>query len=169
MTHKYLVAVDGSDHAWKALDLAVEFAKLADAELVILHVVPYEPLPSGLREYAKAEGISLAEEGALYHANRVIGDKITEDAQAWARGAGVAKVTMQVAEGNPASEIVALAGSIGADMIFMGNRGFGDAKSLLLGSVAHKVMNLADCTCVAVKMPLPPHRSEMARKLSALS
>ena len=56
-----------------------------------------------------------------------------------------------VAEGNAANEIVATAESIGADMIFLGSRGLGDAKGLLVGSVSHKVMNLAPCTCVAVK------------------
>ena len=36
-------------------------------------------------------------------------------------------------------------------MVFLGSRGLGDAKGLLLGSVSHKVMHLAPCTCVAVK------------------
>lgn len=169
MTQKYLVAVDGSDHAWKALDLAIEFAKLTDAELVLLHVVPYEPMPSGLQEFAKSEGISLEEEGALYHANRVIGDKIAEDAEAWAHRAGIAKVTMKVAEGNPAREILALAGSTEPDIIFLGSRGLGDAKGLLMGSVSHKVTHLAPCTCVTVKVPLSSFQSDLARKLSAIS
>ena len=34
-----LVAVDGSDHSWKALDLAAEMAKSHGAKLSILHVV----------------------------------------------------------------------------------------------------------------------------------
>lgn len=151
MSKKYLVAVDGSEHASKALDLAIDFAKLSDAELNILHVVSYEPMPEELEEYAKMEGIRVEDERALYHASRATGDKLTQDAASRARDAGLSKVTTKGAEGSPAKEIVAMAKSEGVDMIFVGSRGRGDVKGLLLGSVSHKVMNLAPCTCVAVK------------------
>jgi nucleotide-binding universal stress UspA family protein len=36
-------------------------------------------------------------------------------------------------------------------MIFVGSRGLGNVKSLLMGSVSHKVAHLAECTCVSVK------------------
>ena len=40
-----LVAVDGSDHSWKALDLATEMAKNHGARLHILHVIPMRTCP----------------------------------------------------------------------------------------------------------------------------
>ncbi len=151
MSKKYLVAVDGSDHGWKALDLATDLAAVSDAELIILHVVPYEPMPEGLQQYARIEGIRIEELKAQVHYSTAIGDRITSEAEARVRKNGLARVTTQVVEGNPANKIVALAESEGADMIFLGSRGLGDAKSLLLGSVSHKAMHLAPCTCVAVK------------------
>jgi nucleotide-binding universal stress UspA family protein len=36
MSKKFLVAVDGSDHGWKALDLATSLAKASDAEVVTM-------------------------------------------------------------------------------------------------------------------------------------
>ena len=33
----------------------------------------------------------------------------------------------------------------------MGRRGHGDLQGLLLGSVSHKVCQLADCACLTVK------------------
>jgi nucleotide-binding universal stress UspA family protein len=56
MSKKFMVAVDGSDHGWKALDLATDLAKGSDAELIIIHVVRYEPTPEGFRQFAEAEG-----------------------------------------------------------------------------------------------------------------
>jgi nucleotide-binding universal stress UspA family protein len=49
MAKKILAAVDGSEHAWKALDLAADMAKQHGAQLVALHVVPFEPMPEALR------------------------------------------------------------------------------------------------------------------------
>ncbi len=151
MAKRFLVAVDGSEHGWKALDLATDLAKLSEAELVVLHVVPYEPVPDGLEEWARMEGIPVEAQSAHYHASQASGDEITSQAERRARQAGVAKVSTRGAEGSPAKKIVAMAESIGADMIFLGSRGLGDARGLLMGSVSHKVMHLAPCTCVAVK------------------
>ncbi len=151
MSKKFLVAVDGSDQGWKALDLATALAKVSDAEVIIFHVVPYEPIPDGLQRFAEVEGVPVEEERARYHYVRTIGDRITGEAETRARQNGLSRVTMQVAEGNPADMIVTRAKSEGVDMVFLGSRGFSDVAGLLLGSVSHKTMHLAPCTCVVVK------------------
>jgi nucleotide-binding universal stress UspA family protein len=151
MSKKFMVALDGSDHGWKALELAGDLARAADAALLVVHVVPYEPVSEGLLAYAKAEGISPEDMTARYHYSRGIGDRITAEAEARARERGLTQVSTIVAEGNPADEIVSLAKSEDVDMLFLGSRGLGDARGLLFGSTSHKVMHLAPCTCVAVK------------------
>jgi len=148
---KILVAVDGSEHAWKALDLAVSLAKGSDAELFAIHVVPYEPLPEGVREFARVENVPIEEENARYHHDRTLGDAITHAAETRAREQGVAGVTAWTAEGRPAEAIIRAAREGNVDMIVMGSRGLSDAKALFLGSVSHKVANHAHCTCVTVK------------------
>jgi nucleotide-binding universal stress UspA family protein len=151
MTEKFLVAVDGSDHGWRALELAADLAKLSDAELIVLHVVPYEAISEALKQFAKAEGIQIEEESARFHAGRTLADAITSEAKTRTTKRGLARVTTQTAEGNAANEIVAIAKSEDVDMLFVGSRGRGEITGLLLGSVSHKVMNLAPCTCVIVK------------------
>jgi nucleotide-binding universal stress UspA family protein len=131
--------------------LATDLAAVSDAELIILHVVSYEPMPEGLQQYAKIEGIPIDDLKAQIHYGKTIGDRITSEAAARVRKNGLARVTTKVAEGSAAGQIVALAESEGADMVFLGSRGLGDVGGLLMGSVSHKVMHLAPCTCVAVK------------------
>lgn len=151
MITRILVAIDGSQHAWKALDLASDLARLHDAELVVVHIVPYEPLPEALRDFAKVEGIPMEEETARYHQSLSLGDALTREAQSVARKKGVGKVVGHTLEGKPAAAILDAATRERVDMIVMGSRGLSDPKALLLGSVSHKVANLAECTCVTVK------------------
>ncbi len=151
MTKKFLAAIDGSDHGWKALDLAIDIAKLSNAELVILHVVPHEVFPEGLKEFAKAEGIQIEEERARFHEGRALADAITAAAAARAANKGLEHVETHTAEGSAANEIVAMAKSEAVDMLFIGSRGLGEITGLLLGSVSQKVMSVAPCTCVIVK------------------
>ena len=126
-------------------------AKTGDATLIILHVVPYEPIPDGLQEYAEMEGIPIEEISARFHYSRALGDRITREAADRAGQAGLQQVATEVAEGHPASQIVAIAAARTAEMVILGSRGLSDIGGLLLGSVSHKVMHLAPCTCVAVK------------------
>jgi nucleotide-binding universal stress UspA family protein len=151
MIRKILAAIDGSEHAWKALDLAATMAKQHGAELIVLHVVPYEPVPAALRAFAEAERISIEEEEGRYLYTRSLGDQLTRSAEARAREKGVGAVVGHTVDGTPAEQILEVAGSEGVDMIVMGSRGLSDARALFLGSVSHKVANHAGCTCVTVK------------------
>jgi nucleotide-binding universal stress UspA family protein len=151
MSNKILVAIDGSDHAWKALDLAAEIAKQRGARLIVLHVVPYEPMPEALRAFAEAEHIPLEEEAGRHHSAQAMGDHLTRTAEARARGQGLSDVTGRTVEGKPADQILEEAAGEDVEMIVMGSRGLSDARALFLGSVSHKVANHAGCTCVTVK------------------
>ena len=150
MAKKILVPIDGSDHGWKALDLAVELARNRDAEIVVFHAMPYEPLPDGLKEFAKVEGINVQEEAALFHAARQIGDALTRTGEKRVRDAGYEAVSSRSAEGRPWRAILDAAESLEVGMIVMGSRGISDAAGLLLGSVSHKVTSLADCPVLVV-------------------
>lgn len=148
---RILAALDGSEHAWKALDVAADVAKQNGAQLIVLHVVPYERIPEALRAFAEAEHIPLAEEEGRYHYARTLGDQLTRAAEARARDKGLREVVGRTVEGRPADQILAEAASEKVDMIVMGSRGLSDARALFLGSVSHKVANHAACTCITVK------------------
>ena len=98
MSKKFVVAVDGSEHGSKALDLAITLAKASDAALTILHVVPYEPMPEGLQQYAEMEGIPPEEMSARFHYGKALGDRITAEAEERAHMAGLSHIATEVAE-----------------------------------------------------------------------
>jgi hypothetical protein len=50
------------------------------------------------------------------------------------------------AEGRPATTILEVARDKNVDMIVLGSRGLSEPKALFLGSVSHKVVNLAERT-----------------------
>ena len=130
MFGKILVAVDGSDTAAKAVQLAGELAGAMGSEVVVLHVREVEVGHfSGAME-PPADAVELV--NTTVH--ELTGKGIV------ARGDARAAPT-----GHAASLIDDEAKSGDADVIVMGSRGLSDWHALLVGSVAHKVINLAHC------------------------
>lgn len=171
MLQKILTAVDGSEHADNASAWAIDLAVKAGAELVLLYVVPHREAPPELRRMAEIEHlvapagrrgrggatpagpIRPLEEDTVESArvHREVGTRLLEALQRRAKAAGVATVEIRVEEGDSAERILAVAEERGADLIVMGRRGRSDLAGLLLGSVSHKVCQLASCACLTVK------------------
>ena len=79
------------------------------------------------------------------------GKQILEEAERTARERGVTALATVAAEGDPVHEILECARREGADLLVVGSRGLGDLQGLFLGSVSHKLSQLAHCTCITVK------------------
>jgi nucleotide-binding universal stress UspA family protein len=173
---RVMVALDGSEHSEKALDLASDIAARYGAELVLLHVFSDKPLAEAERHMVELEYLddiaasldaftieppgdpSIRAQRVLQHyadlARRfreASGQRLMTQAGALARDKGVRSLQCMLEDGDPASTILRLAKGLHVDMIFLGSRGLGDAQSVLMGSVSHKVSHLAECTCVSVK------------------
>lgn len=149
--NKILVAIDGSEPSWKALDWAAEAAKLSNGELLILHVIHYEPVPDVLKELARVEHEDVGEEKARFRMSRTLGDHLTHEASSRAKAKGLERVAAMTVEGRAAQQIIAAVETHDVDTVVLGSRGFGAIKGLVLGSVSHKVANVEGCTCVIVK------------------
>jgi len=139
---RIVTAYDGSDHAIKALNTAIELAKAFNSKLDVVEVVDtaallgmgFAPIPSDViaQVYNKAQ-------------NDV------EQAKKKAQEAGVKDVTSQVLEGDPATSIIEYASKNGADLIVMGSRGLSTFKRLVLGSVSSKVVQESRVPVLVVK------------------
>ena len=146
MLKRILVPIDGSDHAKRAASFAADLAFKYHAVIYLIHVLSFGPLSSVAgRSYGGAAIENL--KGVM----KKVGDAIVREAGSEVKKKGVKHVETYLAEGDPASEILDFAKKNGIDMIVMGRRGMGDVGSLFLGSVSHKVSNLAECICVTVK------------------
>jgi nucleotide-binding universal stress UspA family protein len=148
MIQKLLAAVDGSENSIKAVDYAIDIALKYEAQLLLIYVIAKAEIPKDYLEFAKIEKIEESSEALLF--NR-IAEKVLEDAERRARAKGVKKIRKIIKQGDPADEITICAKKESVDWIFLGSRGLGGIKRLLLGSVSAKVCNLSEATCITVK------------------
>jgi nucleotide-binding universal stress UspA family protein len=147
MFKQILVPLDGSSHAAKAAEMAIELCRTYGAELTLLHVTPRLELPEQLKGYMKAEHLSSQDLLAVDEAAK----RVIEDIRQSAAARGIGNVKIIYREGKPARSIVAYAEGAEIDVIVMGSRGLSEFESLLLGSVSHKVASLAKCTVVIAR------------------
>lgn len=172
MKQHILVATDGSDTAMQAIDLAAEIAGKFDVPLTIGHVLQFGRPSKELARMADVEHIADSVKktanvdfellgGDLFASSRpasdtvrmvtLIGDEILRRATERAKAAGAGKVDTTTSNDDPADGILDMAREAGADMIVVGHRGLGRLQTLLMGSVAHKVSQNAECTVVTVR------------------
>ena len=132
---------------------------LTDAERHMAEVEYLDDLLSGLDATGigggdprqRAQRVLRHYSDVAHRFRQAMGDRLMDRARARAQEKGVRSMQTFLEDGDPASVILRLAKDRRVDMIFLGSRGLGDAKSLLMGSVSHKVAHLAECTFVSVK------------------
>ena len=135
MFRSLLVAIDGSDHATRALDEAVDLARCAHASVTVMTSVPdISPwVLGGAGGYAGGIDIRALEHSAEREHLAML------DAATDALAADL-PVTKVLGHGPPAAAIVEQVTRGGHDLVVMGSRGRGGVRSLLLGSVSHAVL-----------------------------
>ncbi|MCZ0813298.1 MAG: universal stress protein [Pseudomonadota bacterium] len=175
MKQHIFVATDGSDTAMRAVDLAAEIAAKFDVPLTVGHVLHFGRPAEELARMADVEhmvervgktpGVNLpnlpdtmlnlfAETRAGDESIRLItlvGDDILQRGADRAKDLGAKTVKTSSSQGDTADAILDMAQEAGADMIVIGHRGLGRLKRAVLGSVAQKVLNHAECTVVSVR------------------
>lgn len=139
-----LVGIDFSPLSRRALAWALDYASHQRCHLHTLHVVDRRWRLSDLRADLDALRAELVDvhDAAVAELAPLVGDD---------ERARVGSLHEHVGVGDPAHEIVALAGELGADLIVVGHHGGDALQRLLTGSVAAKVVRDAPCPVVVVK------------------
>jgi nucleotide-binding universal stress UspA family protein len=137
MFRNILVAWDGSSHARRALDEAVDIARTQDSRLTLITVA------APLRLWSGPYVPPVPEDELLRSAERIAeeGEALVPD--------GI-PVSSRTAEGHPGTEILRRVEAANHDLIVMGSRGFGAIRSAVIGSVSHYVLNHADVPVLIV-------------------
>lgn len=141
MFKKILVAFDGSDQAKKALEVAIDLAKKYEAEIYVVEVIPtailagmgFAPVPDSVINQIFGK----AKKDMDFVKSLVSNEKI--------------KVTVDILEGDPGSEIINYANKNNIDIIITGSRGLSGIKKLFLGSVSSKIVSEAKVPVLVIK------------------
>jgi nucleotide-binding universal stress UspA family protein len=139
---KILVPVDGSPASIRAVKLAVDQVRaLPEASLVLVNVQNFS-------------GLSLPEQimpsAWIQREEQRAADEALKDAVTTCREAGISYVT-RTERGGVAPTIDRVARDEHVQHIFMGTRGLGGVRGLLLGSVATQLLHLVDVPVTLVK------------------
>lgn len=136
---KILIPVDESKHSESAVSYGASLAEMSGGKLIIIHC--HRPVPTGLGEpnfqraidTATRESYSILEEQTAILKNRNV------DYEEKIIGGSIAKSIKTVAETEK------------CDLIIMGSKGKSDLEGLVVGSVTHKVLHIADCPVLVIK------------------
>lgn len=127
---KILVAVDGSKHAQRALNYAVQLGEKYKSKITLLNVAQ-TTFPKIKKETAKS-----------------MGERVVSEAASQVKGVSADK---KVELGHPAKAIIDFAEKGNYDLIVLGSRGLNPVKKFVLGSVSDKVARHAQCSVLVVR------------------
>ncbi|HWR40365.1 MAG TPA: universal stress protein [Patescibacteria group bacterium] len=139
---KIVLAYDGSDNSANALKWTVDFALQTGADTDIVMVLE------------KPTVYPLEEIGQYIHMEAAYKEKLTMLINTAAETFQAQKLkerSIIISGSDPAEEIINYAQQNHADLIVCGTRGFGGFKSLLIGSVAHRLVTYSNVPVLVIR------------------
>jgi nucleotide-binding universal stress UspA family protein len=138
---RIVIATDGSDGAWAAVEEGVELAAEVGAEVTFVTVRPRISALLGDQLYQHRLTEQLAQARAAL-----------EPAEDEARRMGV-DYESDILEGDPVECIAQAARGWGADLVVVGSRGYGAVASAMIGSVSRGLLNRSPVPLMIVRTP----------------
>lgn len=146
MFHNILVAVDGSEHAERALTEAIDLAHASNARLTIITAVA-EPRTGAMIALASGAAAALGP-AMMEDAKKVLraaADRVPEDIS----------VTTILTEQPIRQAILKRIEEGRHDVVVMGSRGRGTVRSAVLGSVSHHILHHSPVPVLIVHADAP--------------
>ena len=154
MFDRILIAVDGSPYSAPAVSATVEVATKFQSQVYVLHVREHEVGRAGAFPLeTPQQAVDLV--AATVKTLRAAGITVKGDLHG-------------AVAGHAAKEIVDTARTEGSDLIIMGSRGLSDIAGIFVGSVTHKVLQLAHIPILVVRPPeVPVEKRDMVGAAAA--
>ncbi|WP_339308245.1 universal stress protein [Paenibacillus sp. FSL R5-0519] len=142
MFDKIMVAIDKGEITNKLLDATAEIAQNKQAQVTLVHVSQsYVPIGmTFLPENFLEDIMNELEKASLEQLHQ---------AKSKLKSAGINPETIHL-KGDPGHELLNYARDTEQQLIIIGNRGLRGIKEMMLGSVSHKVSQLASCPVLIV-------------------
>ncbi len=143
---KILVPYDGSDHAKKALQQALDLAEASGGAVCIASVCNIVSVMSNFDQVSIAEGCLTSQ------LSEDLERQCREDLkEAMAMVPEGVKAEERFEVGSPGPVLLQLADELGCDLVVMGSRGLGPLKGIFMGSVSSYLVSRAKCPVLIVK------------------
>jgi nucleotide-binding universal stress UspA family protein len=139
---RILIAVDGSESAYRATDFALTLAKKLGSSVYFVHVVDVAPYPM----YKEDVSDYVEEESSFEDRGKEILSNCLQKAKS-----RKVKAKSFLAVGDPSHEIVQFGINNKCDCVVMGKRGLGKLERILVGSITDQVTKLASIPSIIVK------------------
>lgn len=132
--------MDGSDNSFRALEVAIHFAKKMDADLVLLYCI-------GVIPTIEAQSIDPLK---FQLEEKKFAEKLLHKA-AWRASRDDLAARTIIQYGAPGYEIIKFIKKNNIDLVVIGSRGRGAVKEVFLGSVSNYVVHKSPVPVVVVK------------------
>lgn len=139
MYSKILLASDGSEHALRAAKAAIKLVTKDVSKITLLYILDPNKL-------GKAQNGTKFDDAFI---NQKREEKLRKTEELLSKF-GV-DYQVKICEGEPEAQIAKYANHHVHDVLIMGSRGLNAFQEMVMGSVSHKVMKLANCPVMVVK------------------
>lgn len=143
---KILCPTDFSKPSFEAMKTANEWALHFSAELILVHVV--SPIP-----VIPIHDDPISFNLPLYEKEMEASSRKTLEQAAADRISTAIQISTLILHGDPATQIVRLAEEEQVDMIIIATHGLTGWRKFMFGSVTEKVIRMADCPVLSIRVP----------------
>ena len=137
--NKILLAIDGSEHSGTVLEKAIEYAKLRDTGIILVHC--HEKFPVNLGEPYRDNQIA----SIIRESEKLVAPFVQ---RLQSENIQVEDRLMEEPAGKTIPEIAKIEK---CDLIIIGSRGFSNLTNLIVGSVTTRVLQTAPCPVLVVR------------------
>ncbi len=148
MTHhkglfkRILVPVDGSRFSLSAVEFAIRLARIHGSKLILIHVLDEAVLEQMCR-------LGGGREQEVEHEMKEAAKHLLKEMAQMVKEAGI-DVKVALTRGSPHEAIVRESGQLKTDLIVMGRLGRRGVRSIMLGSVAERVVEFSEVPVLLV-------------------